>query len=267
MTKHGTPLMPSRCARKVVGVHRVDLVVARPGSGAPPAPSRPQAAAIAISRAWSPISSPSVKCAGEQRLHHRVGAAEAGRVAHQPMRIDAGRRAADAVEAEQDALGAADLGDRGVQPPRPILAAEFADHVVRPRHAGARHVGIEQERPPGQVEQQVGRRRSVRISRRTPRKHHGQTRSCTISMPGGPSGAPGCSWHDLRAQWSACHANIIDFSGLVLWCNGRGACPVHRSIIVDDLLFQCRFPSSIFLHKFSSGRCGPCRRRIARWRS
>src|SRR6478672_11567394 len=28
-----------------------------------------------------------------------------------------------------------------------------------------------------------GRRRRVRISRRTPRKHHGQTKSCTISMP------------------------------------------------------------------------------------
>ena len=71
------------------------------------------------------------------------------------MGIDAGRRAADAVEAEQDALGAADLGDRGIQPPRAVLAAELADHVVRPRHARARHVGVEQERPPGQIEQQI----------------------------------------------------------------------------------------------------------------
>jgi hypothetical protein len=31
------------------------------------------------------------------------------------------------------------------------------------------------------------------------------------------------------------------------------------SIIVDELLFQCGFPSPIVLHKFSSGRCGPCR--------
>ena len=92
----------------------------------------------------------------EQRLRHLARPAEPGRPAYQPVRVDAARRAADALEAELHALHPADLGDRGVEPARPVLAAEFADDVVRPRHPGARHVGVEQERPPGQVEQQVG---------------------------------------------------------------------------------------------------------------
>src|SRR3984957_717879 len=38
---------------------------------------------------------------------------------------------------------------------RALLAAEFADHVVRARRAVARHVRVEQERPPGELEQEV----------------------------------------------------------------------------------------------------------------
>ena len=72
---------------------------------------------------------------GEQRLHHLVGPAEAGGVAHQAVRVDRGRRAADALEAEQHALGAADLGDRGIEPAGAVLATELAHHVVGARHA------------------------------------------------------------------------------------------------------------------------------------
>ena len=48
-----------------------------------------------------------------------------------------------------------DFADRRIQPPRPVLTAEFAHHVVGARHAHARHVGIEQERPPDQFESDI----------------------------------------------------------------------------------------------------------------
>ena len=91
----------------------------------------------------------------EQRLDHRVGLTEARCVTYQAMGVDAGWRAADAVEAEQNALAAANLRYRRIKPTRAVLATELADHVVRPRHATSRHVWIEQEGPPRQVEQQV----------------------------------------------------------------------------------------------------------------
>ena len=75
--------------------------------------------------------------------------------ADEAMRIDAAGRSADPVEAERNALRVADIGDGGVQAAGPVLAAEFADDVVRPGHPDAGHIGVEQERAPGKVEQQV----------------------------------------------------------------------------------------------------------------
>ena len=48
---------------------------------------------------------------GENRIRHHLRPAEAGSEANQTMRVDAARRAADPVEAEQDAFAAPDLGD------------------------------------------------------------------------------------------------------------------------------------------------------------
>ena len=92
----------------------------------------------------------------EHRLHHLPPAAIPRGPAHQAVGVHAAGGAADAVEAELQPLGSTDLGDGGIQAPRPLLPAELADDVIRPGHAGARHVGVEQERPPRQVEQQVG---------------------------------------------------------------------------------------------------------------
>ncbi len=96
----------------------------------------------------------------EQRVHqgfHR--AVLARRPAQQPVRVHALRDAADEVEAERDALAAAEFGDAVVQPPRPVLAAELAQQPVLARHAARRDVGVEQEGPPRQVDLQVRPRR------------------------------------------------------------------------------------------------------------
>src|ERR1700730_10280493 len=58
-------------------------------------------------------------------------------------------RAPDARELEFDAGLAAAFGDRLVDLPRPVAAAELGAHIVVARHALDRHVGMELEGPPG----------------------------------------------------------------------------------------------------------------------
>jgi hypothetical protein len=92
---------------------------------------------------------------GIERFAHRIRAPEAGGEANQAMRVHARRRPADPVKPEHHPLGAPDLGNRAIEPTCSLLAAEFPDHVVRTRHSRARHVRVEQEWPPDQLEQQV----------------------------------------------------------------------------------------------------------------
>ena len=83
-----------------------------------------------------------------------------------------------------------DLGDRAIEPPRPVLAAEFAHHVVRPRHAQPRHVRVQQEGPPGQVDQQIrpaAQRAQQAVGCRdstTGRRDHARSRS-SVGLSGG----------------------------------------------------------------------------------
>ena len=92
---------------------------------------------------------------GEQGLDRIVGHAIAGGVAHQPVRIDGGRRAADTIEAESQTFLPPDIGDRRVQAAGAVLAAEFPDDVVGPGHAQARHIGVQQEGAPDQLERDI----------------------------------------------------------------------------------------------------------------
>ena len=89
---------------------------------------------------------------GEERLDRFPAAALARGPAHEAVGVHAAGGAADALEAELDLLGAADLGDGGVEAPGAVLAAELPQHVVGAGHAKARHVWVEQEAAPGQVE-------------------------------------------------------------------------------------------------------------------
>ena len=95
---HAVDAQPVR--PEVVGVHGVHLIAAGEEARAPP-PSRPQAAAIAASTRVVADVVAVGEMRREQRLHHRIAPAEARGKAHQPVGIDAGRGAADAVEAEQ----------------------------------------------------------------------------------------------------------------------------------------------------------------------
>ena len=67
----------------------------------------------------------------EQSLDHGVRPAETRGPTHHPVGVHAARRPSDALEGERDALGAAELGDGGVEPARPVLATEFPYDVVR----------------------------------------------------------------------------------------------------------------------------------------
>src|SRR5689334_7171354 len=66
----------------------------------------------------------------------------------QAMRQHGVGRALDLGELELDAGLATRFGDRLVDLARPVAAAELGAHVIVPRHALGRHVGIELERPP-----------------------------------------------------------------------------------------------------------------------
>ena len=94
--------------------------------------------------------------ADEQGVDQGASQTEAGGEADETVGVDRGGGAANEVEAEGDALGAADFGDGGVETAGAILAAELADDVFRARNAGGGHVGVEQEGPPGKVEGEVG---------------------------------------------------------------------------------------------------------------
>ena len=93
---------------------------------------------------------------GEQSFHDGVGTAVTGGQAHQPVGVNRGRGAPDAIEGKGDALALAEFADGRIQAFGAFLAAEFADHVIRAGHAASGHVGVQQEGPPGQIEQQIG---------------------------------------------------------------------------------------------------------------
>lgn len=75
--------------------------------------------------------------------------------ADQAVRIDGARRAADSRKREIQAVLGGDRGDRRVEPSCALLIAELARRVVGAADAGARHVRIEQERPPLRRDRQV----------------------------------------------------------------------------------------------------------------
>ena len=92
---------------------------------------------------------------GEQGFGHFGRASKRGRPADQAVGIDATGRAADPVEAKRHAFGIADFGNGIIETPRPVLATELTDYVIRARHPEAGHVRVEQERTPGQLIEQV----------------------------------------------------------------------------------------------------------------
>ena len=112
-TKQGTPLIPSRCARRLSActpsISASLSSMARAASG-----SSPQDAATAASTGQVTDVAAIGEVGGEQRLHCRVGPAEPRRPAHQPVGVHAGRSPADPVEAELHAFQPPDLGDGAV---------------------------------------------------------------------------------------------------------------------------------------------------------
>ncbi len=96
------------------------------------------------------------KICPEQRLDDRILLRETSRIADQAMSQNRVGRAFDLVERKTDAFPPAGFGYRLVHlPAGPV--AEFEPQVLRAIHAFGRHVGIELERPPADLE--IGRRR------------------------------------------------------------------------------------------------------------
>ena len=187
MTKHGTPLIPGdgregcrraprRCPhrrRETLGAPRLHRnrtapAIRRPGGGGRrcgPSVKCAENSASTIASAWPPEPPP-----------------RSGRAGERPPALEGVRRIR--VPAEQHALGPANFGNRGVEAACPVLAAELADH--RSPAAPCRHVALSGLKRNGRhvrSNSRSGRRRRVRIKRELPRKHQGQTRSWTISMP------------------------------------------------------------------------------------
>jgi len=148
MTKHGTPLMPSRWARKLSAC--TASVSVSPTRNAKAAGHRDFGQHMGVADV-APVG----EMRREQGLHHLRPAPMARGPAGQTVRVHRGGGAADALEAELQPLQPADRRDRGIEAPRTFFAAELAHHVVGARQAGARHVRVQQKRPPGDVGQYV----------------------------------------------------------------------------------------------------------------
>src|SRR5262249_37861301 len=88
-------------------------------------------------------------------------------IADQAMRIDRVRRALHRVEVEFDALLAAGIDDRVVATPAAVVP-ELGAQVVGAVHALARHVGVELEGPPADLERACARRQFRQRALETP---------------------------------------------------------------------------------------------------
>ena len=87
---------------------------------------------------------------------------------HEAVRQHRVGRAADPGEVELDAGLAAALGDRLIDLPGPVAAAELGPHIVVARHALGRHVGVELEGTPGDGHVGAAALGSARSNRRLP---------------------------------------------------------------------------------------------------
>ena len=67
---------------------------------------------------------------GKQRLHYLTSATRTVGPADGAVRLDTARRAADAVEPKDNALGQTYVGDRAIQAPGPVFTTELTDHIV-----------------------------------------------------------------------------------------------------------------------------------------
>jgi hypothetical protein len=84
----------------------------------------------------------------EQSLNKAIRPTVSRGIPHHPVGIDRGRGPPYSIEPEVQPLLPTGLAYRCVESPGAVLAAEFAHYVVGPGHPDARHIGVEQERPP-----------------------------------------------------------------------------------------------------------------------